>query len=163
MKPILQQFAGYNAWANQKLQECISNLSDAEIHKEIPSSFSSIYKTLKHMWFAEEAWWYRLKLVENPQVEAQQFEGSYTELIQKLNRQSAMWKEWVDNASLPQLEHEFIYRNYKNEQYKQPVYEMLMHLFNHGTYHRGQLVTLLRQLGVDKIPQTDMIVYYRKK
>jgi uncharacterized damage-inducible protein DinB len=40
---------------------------------------------------------------------------------------------------------------------------MLLHLFNHNTYHRGQLVTMLRQLGMDKIPATDFIVWSRKK
>jgi uncharacterized damage-inducible protein DinB len=40
---------------------------------------------------------------------------------------------------------------------------MLLHLFNHGTYHRGQLVTMLRELGIEKIPPTDFIVWSRRK
>ncbi|MGZ3851281.1 MAG: DinB family protein [Flavisolibacter sp.] len=40
---------------------------------------------------------------------------------------------------------------------------MLLHAFNHGTYHRGQLVNMLRQLGVDKIPGTDFIAWSRRK
>jgi len=47
--------------------------------------------------------------------------------------------------------------------YKQPVCQMILHVFNHGTYHRGQLVNMLRQLGIEKIPQTDFIVWSRKK
>lgn len=46
---------------------------------------------------------------------------------------------------------------------KLPVNVILMHVFNHATYHRGQLVTMLRQLGVKKIPQTDFMVYMSKK
>ncbi|MBD0288544.1 MAG: DNA polymerase, partial [Flavisolibacter sp.] len=42
-------------------------------------------------------------------------------------------------------------------------YQMLLHLFNHGTYHRGQLVNMLRQLEVSPIPQTDFIVWSRRK
>ncbi|MCW3088046.1 MAG: hypothetical protein JWQ78_1432, partial [Sediminibacterium sp.] len=41
------------------------------------------------------------------------------------------------------------------------VKEILLHLFNHGTYHRGQLVTLLRQVGVEEIPRTDYIEFSR--
>ena len=48
------------------------------------------------------------------------------------------------------IEHVFQYYNSKKEHFKSPVYQMLMHVFNHGTYHRGQLVNMLRQLGVEK-------------
>ncbi|MGI8581133.1 MAG: DinB family protein [Chitinophagaceae bacterium] len=43
------------------------------------------------------------------------------------------------------------------------MYEMLLHLFNHQTFHRGQIVTMFRQLGFDKIPPTDFIVFSRSK
>jgi uncharacterized damage-inducible protein DinB len=61
------------------------------------------------------------------------------------------------------LDHVFQYQNKKGEQFKQPLYQMLIHLFNHGTYHRGQIVTILHQLGIKKIPQMDFIVWSRKK
>jgi len=51
----------------------------------------------------------------------------------------------------------------KGEHFKQPIYKMLLHVFNHGTYHRGQIVNMLRQLGIEKIPQTDFIVWSRKR
>ncbi len=57
----------------------------------------------------------------------------------------------------------FDYENSKGEQFKQPIFQMLLHVFNHGTYHRGQLVTMLRQLGVENIPATDFIVWSREK
>jgi uncharacterized damage-inducible protein DinB len=41
-------------------------------------------------------------------------------------------------------------------------YEMLAHVFNHNTYHRGQLITMLRQVGVTDLPQTDLIFFYRQ-
>jgi uncharacterized damage-inducible protein DinB len=57
----------------------------------------------------------------------------------------------------------FHYQNTKKEQFKQPIYQVLLHMFNHSTYHRGQLVTMLRQLGVQKLPSTDFIVWSRRK
>ena len=163
MKPLLQQYAAYNVWANQKLFDCINNLSDDQVQREITSSFSSIYKTVLHMWFAEDIWWQRLKLAEQPVSAADLFTGSFSELQQLFNRQSAEWAAWVAQATEVQLTHVFAYQNSKKEQFKQPVYEMMLHVFNHGTYHRGQLVTMLRQLGVEKIPPTDFIVFARKK
>lgn len=163
MKEILQQCAGYTIWANQKIFDCIANLSEEQADQEITSSFSSLRKTIVHMWDAEAAWYQRLKLVEKIEVPSATFTGNFAELVKKVNQQSLTWKEWVDHATEVQLQHVFAYQNSKKEQFKQPVYEMLLHIFNHGTYHRGQLVTMLRQLGVDKIPQTDFIVFSRKK
>ena len=78
-------------------------------------------------------------------------------------KQSKQWKEWTDLATEAALEHEFIYRNTKKEQFKQPVHEIMLHLFNHQSYHRGQLVTMLRQVGFTEIPNLDYISYVRKK
>ena len=163
MKQILQQYAVYNIWANQRILDCINNLSDDQIDREIASSFSSIKKTVLHIWDAESIWWQRLKLSEKISRFSEEFTGSFAELVKKLDQQSTEWKDWVDNATDVQLQHVFAYQNTKKEQFKQPVYEMLLHLFNHGTYHRGQLVTMLRQLGVEKIPPTDFILFVRKK
>ena len=77
--------------------------------------------------------------------------------------QSKQFEEWVDKASELALNHVFAYQNSKKEQFKQPVYQVLIHVFNHGTYHRGQLVNLFRQLGVKEIPATDFILWSRKK
>lgn len=162
MKQLLQQYAAYNAWASKLLFERISKLSEEEINKEIVSSFPSVYKTVQHMWLAEEVWWQRLKLVEHIELQSDKFTGSFNEMSAHLSKQSQQWVAWVDGATDNQLEHVFAYVRNK-EQQKMPVYEMLQHVFNHGTYHRGQLVTMLRQLGADKIPQTDFTVFCRKK
>ncbi len=163
MKQLLQQYAAYNIWANNKIFDCISNLADDQINREIASSFSSLYKTVLHVLDAESIWWQRIKLAEHIEVPSQNFNENFTELCKKLTAQSAQWEAWVSNATENQLNHVFAYQNTKKEQFKQPVYEMLLHLFNHGTYHRGQLVTMLRQLGVEKIPPTDYIIFSRKK
>ena len=113
------------------------------------------------MWNAESIWWQRLKLLEQIKMPATYFTEDFPELQMQANLQSIQWKEWVSNASELQLQHVFAYQNSKKEQFKQPVFEVLVHLFNHGTYHRGQLVTLLRQLNVQKIPATDFIVFSR--
>ena len=163
MKELLVKYAGYNIWANQKLMDCIRNLSDAKINREIVSSFPSISKTLLHMLDAESIWWQRLKLSEQITRPGDTFKGNFEDLCKLSTQQSKVWEEWVAGATDTQLNHVFAYQNTKKEQFKQPVYEMLQHLFNHGTYHRGQLVTLLRQLNVDRIPPTDFIVFCRKK
>jgi uncharacterized damage-inducible protein DinB len=163
MKDLLKQFAAHNVWANQRLIELISSLPEEQQQKEITSSFNSLHKTLLHMWNAESIWWQRMKLSERIVAPMDSFTGNTLDLGNGLLNQSRQWEEWVGNASDLSINHVFQFQNTKKEQFKQPVYQMLLHVFNHGTYHRGQLVTMLRQLGIEKIPQTDFIVWTRKK
>jgi uncharacterized damage-inducible protein DinB len=163
MKEILQQMAAYNSWANQKILEVILGLPEEKQKQELPSSFKSLYDTVLHMWNAESAWWQRMKLQERIQAPSEYFKGSFAELCGSLGQQNYLWQDWVEQATEAALEHVFQYQNNKKEQFKQPIFQMLLHVFNHGTYHRGQLVNMLRQLGLEKLPQTDFIVWSRKK
>lgn len=163
MKELLQQYASHNAWANLQLTDIIKQLPDEKINQEIVSSFSSIYKTVLHLWDAESIWWQRLKLVEHIDIPSQHFTGNFTELQKKLLQQSAQFEQWVAAANEYQLLHVYAYQSSKTEQHKQPVSQTLLHLFNHGSYHRGQLVSMLRQLGITKIPSTDFNAYFRHK
>jgi uncharacterized damage-inducible protein DinB len=163
MKELLAQYADYNMWANKRICDLVINLTDEQLNREINSSFSNIYKTLVHMWSVENVWWQRIKLVEKEVWAGEGFTGSVVELTDALHHESKQWKEWVANATEAALSHEFIYRNTKKDQFKQPVWEAVHHLFNHQTYHRGQLITMLRQVGVTELPATDQIAFSRKK
>lgn len=163
MKELLVQFSVYNTWANQLFVDVITNLPEEKQKQQVSSSFSSLYATIIHMWDAESIWWQRMKLNEHIKIPSQEFTGNMKELSSQLILQNRKWQEWIIGAGEHMLQHEFKYQNSKRESFKQPIYQMLLHLFNHGTYHRGQLVTILRQLGLEKIPQTDFIVWSRKK
>ncbi len=160
---MLVHYAAYNLWANNRLIEVINNLTDEQVDRDITSSYPSIRKTVLHLWDVENIWWQRMKLVEVQVWQSDHFSGSLMELNNNLLAQSKQWKEWIDIATEAALEHEFIYKNSKKDQFKQPVHEMVMHLFNHQSYHRGQLVTMLRQVDVKNIPNTDLISFLRKK
>lgn len=162
MKELLQQYAAFNLWATQRITDVILQLAEEKINAEITSSFSSMYKTVLHLLDAESIWWQRLKLQEHVEIPSQSFNGSFAELQKKLLQQSSLFSEWVSNASEPQLQHVFAYIRDK-EQHKMQVCDMLLHLFNHNSYHRGQLVTMLRQSGVTKIPSTDFAAFLRNK
>ena len=163
MKEILMQFAGYNVWANQRLLDLINTLSEEKQRSEVPSSFKSLYATVLHMWDAESIWWQRLKMHERIIRPSENFKGTMQDVSNGLMSQALQWKDWVDNASEMSLEHVFQYYNTKRELFKQPTWQMLLHLFNHDTYHRGQLINILRQIGIEKVPDTDFIVWSRKK
>ena len=163
MKDILLKLSAYNLWANTQLLPVIGQLPKEKQEQEVPSSFNSLYKTLLHMWDSEAVWWQRLKLLERLVVPSEGFNGDMDELIRQVLKQNKLWNDWISTAQEHAFTHVFQYKNFKQEQFKQPVYEMVLHVLNHGTYHRGQIVNMLRQLGIEKIPQTDFIVFTRKK
>jgi uncharacterized damage-inducible protein DinB len=163
MKELILQFSVYNIWANQLLFDTILQLPEEKQTQTVASSFDSLQKTVLHMLDAESMWWQRMKLSERVIRPSENFSGNFRDVSENLLQQNRQWNEWVMNAQEHMLQHVFIYQNTKKEQFKQPVYQMLLHMFNHGSYHRGQLVTMLRQLGVEKIPATDFIVWSRRK
>jgi uncharacterized damage-inducible protein DinB len=163
MKDLLKQYAAFNVWANQKLTELILTLPEEMQQRELPSSFPSLHKTIFHMWDAESMWWQRMKLHERIIRPSENFKGSTRDIVNGLLSQNKLWEDWVTNATELSIAHVFQYQTSRKEQFKQPIYQMLLHVFNHDTYHRGQLVNMLRQLGVEKIPATDFIVWSRRK
>jgi uncharacterized damage-inducible protein DinB len=162
MKELLSQYASFNVWATQRITDAVLLLPEEKITAEIVSSFPSMYTTVLHVLDAESIWWQRLKLQEHIERPSETFAGNFAALQKKLLQQSALFSDWVNNASETQLQHVFAYMRGK-EQNKMPVCEMLLHLFNHNSFHRGQLVTMLRQNGVTKIPSTDYAEYLRSK
>lgn len=163
MKQLLQQYSAYNLWANKIITDKIVQLPAAILYNEMNSSFGTIYKTLIHLMDVESIWWQRLKLQEHVQWPGVSYAEPIENLSKDLLKLSTQWKDWVLAANETKITHVFEYQNSKKEIFKQPVYEMLLHLFNHQTFHRGQLVTMMRQNEVEKIPATDFIVYSRNK
>lgn len=163
MKEVFVQYATYNGWANKALLNLVETLPETQQRAEVRSSFPGLFKTTLHMLDAESIWWQRLKLQEKVLRPSDSFTGNFSDLSKEVQHQDKLWFDWMNSATEHSLQHEFIYYNSKKERFKQPVYQMLLHLFNHNTYHRGQLVTMLRQLGAEKFPSTDFIAWSRKK
>ncbi len=163
MKDLLKQYASYNVWANQRISEILLSLPAEKHHAEIISSFPNLFKTALHIWDAESGWWQRVKMQERVVFPRDSFSGSLQDLLTGLISQSKQWEDWVQNASELSLRHVFHFHNSKKELFRQPVFQVLLHVFNHSTYHRGQLVTMLRQLGIDKFPPLDFIIWVRQQ
>ena len=163
MKELLQKLEAYNLWANKILLAKLKTVPSNIMHKETGSSFGSIYKTVVHLTEVEEIWWQRVKLKERVELPEKDSEEILELVSQRLLSSSSQWNEWIKEADEKNLTHVFGYYNSRKEYFKQPVNEVLLHLFNHQTYHRGQIATLLRQNGIDKIPATDFIVFARIK
>lgn len=163
MKELLLKLARYNIWANKRMIDIMLKMSEEQLDKEIESSFPSVRKTVYHLWGAEDIWLQRLQLKEQPVWAGTNFEGSFAEACEKWAKASEgllafIEKQYDDTA----LQHVLQYYNLKKQSMKMPVYVCLTQVLNHGSYHRGQLVTMFRQLGVKKIPSTDFHTFMNK-
>lgn len=160
MKETLQMLANYNIWANSRIIDVLLKQSDEILDLQIVSSFTSIRETVYHTWGAESIWLQRLQLAEHLIWKPAVFTGTMQEACHEWKASSKEIEQFIekqfDDAA---FEHVFQYNDLKQQPQKKQVKTALLHVFNHATYHRGQLVTMLRQAGVTKIPGTDFILF----
>jgi uncharacterized damage-inducible protein DinB len=161
MKQLLQQYAGYNLWANSKMTEAVNLLGAEQQQREIVSSFNSIYKTVFHVWGAEFLWWKRVHKAPHISRLEDQFNGSMEELCKTWNELDKQWLGFVNDITDTALNEKLDYQSMKGDPFSNEIYLILQHVFNHSTYHRGQMVTMLRQVGAEKIPNGDFIAWTR--
>jgi uncharacterized damage-inducible protein DinB len=161
MKESLLRLQRYNAWANARFIEVLGTLSEAQLDTEIISSFSSIRKTVQHTWGAEDIWLQRLQRVASPVWNGLNTQISFSEVLTNWRATSESliaFAESLDEAAFSDTIHVVSLKGATSEDV---IADVLQHVANHGSYHRGQLVTMLRQLGFSTIPQTDFIAYAR--
>jgi uncharacterized damage-inducible protein DinB len=163
MKELLLQYARYNVWANKRIIDVLLKQDEELLDKAIESSFPSIKATVYHMWGAEFIWLQRLQLTEHPVYMPDVFKGTLSEACvdwQKVSQTfiSFIERKYDDRA----LEHVTEYISLGDRLFKNADYLSLHHVFNHATYHRGQLITMMRQSNITPIPNTDFTTFFRK-
>ncbi len=153
---LLLEYCKYNIWANNRLFGATLQL-DPTLHRaEVVSSFPSIYETWLHIWSGQYLWMARMTGGDVSARPAKTFSGSMEELRDGLQASLHEWMDWVQGADQATLDSVLVVegRSATAQFYKGDV---VMQVMNHGTYHRGQIVTMLRQLGVTEIPSTDWV------
>jgi uncharacterized damage-inducible protein DinB len=162
MKHIIIEYASFNFWANDRVCKVISTLTEHQFIQELESSFPSIRHTLLHIWDAQDIWLERFNGTSPQTWPSASFKGTKDELIVRTLNSSAQIIEKVKRYSEEELQTGVNYTTMKGNSGNAPRYQMFMHVVNHGTYHRGQLITMLRLVGIAELPATDLIAYYRE-
>jgi len=160
MKELLLQFAQYNRWANKSVCDLLLTTSTDILEAPMKGSFPNIKSTIVHIWSAENIWLQRLQLVEHPKWEYDNFGGTIREAVANWETSSVGLVQFVEKQYNDQaFSHVLAYYDLSKRHHKIPVSKILMHVFNHSTSHRGQVITLLRQADVTQIPGTDFILF----
>jgi uncharacterized damage-inducible protein DinB len=161
MSYTIHHHLDYTVWANETLIAKLKTLDESLLHQEVSSSFPSIAKTLLHMWDAEVVWFKRFNGVSLTDWPSKSFNGSTHDLFKGLIESSTGLRDFVQSKGDTFLQSTVKYKNLKGNEFEDPVEYLLYHIVNHGTYHRGQITTMLRSLGISDPASTDIIVYWR--
>jgi uncharacterized damage-inducible protein DinB len=162
MKQLLLSYATYNKWANAQLIILLEKLNPEQIVQTVHGSFTTIQESIYHLWMAESIWNQRLAMADKTIVPYENYTGTFTEALQawqleSVNTIAFIKKQHSDDA----FAHQVSYTRQKNEHFKSTVADILLHMHNHATFHRGQLIAQLREVGISKLPSTDFIAYAR--
>ena len=154
---LYQTFARYNRWMNEKLYAVAAELSDEERKTDRGAFFGSIHRTLNHILFGDRIWMNRLSgssyEVKPMGVDLYDDFGALRAARTRLDDDILAWAEGLTLEFL-QGDHAWVSGMDKKTR-TQPVWLLTSHMFNHQTHHRGQITTLLSQMGKD-IGSTDM-------
>jgi len=149
----------YNRWANQRILTVASTLASDDFIRPMGNSFSSLRDTLAHILSAEWIWLERwqgrspralLEAVTFPTVQSLESRWETVEHDQM---------QFIEALTPQRLGEELAYINQKGQRYSYPLWQQLVHVVNHSSYHRGQVITLLRQLGAEAV-STDFLEYF---
>ena len=161
MKELLKDYTKYNIWANERICKVLEPIPEV-LDKEQKSSFTSIRKTIYHIWDSEFIWIKRLQGKSLNEGPSKTFNGSFLEFQNDFLGGSGKFFMYVINKESRDLEKELSYKNIKGEPFSNKIYYIIQHVVNHSTFHRGQIITMLRNAGVTVLPSTDFIVYIRE-
>jgi uncharacterized damage-inducible protein DinB len=162
MKKHLLTLAEYNVWANKRITKFIEEAGELIADQNIPGSFPSIRKTLFHIWDAQEIWMKRLNGTSVNSWPSHHFTGTLHEALELFNEGSNEYVSFLKN--IPENGHftSVEFHSTDGTPYFNTIEEIISHVMNHSTFHRGQIVTMLRIAGFQNLTSTDLIRYYRE-
>jgi uncharacterized damage-inducible protein DinB len=157
----VRELFSYNAWADRRIFDALGALSVEQYQRDLKSSFGSIHGTLAHIVGAEQLWLARWRgqpasLLKGSDV------GSLAELRKMWDGVEEERTDFLRQLTDPMLDSSVTIKPTGGGEHVHTLRQTLQHTVDHSSYHRGQIVTMLRQLGV-KPPSTGMMGFYRER
>ena len=146
-------------WADERMLEAVRGLPPEVLHSQEGISFDSLAGTVAHIYRAERVWYRRVH--GEPSLQISEVETpSLAELETLWPQLHEDWRRWSVEMDASVWFQSILSRNAQGVEGRLPHWQIVLHLVNHGSYHRGQVMSLLRQAGIAP-PATDLIAYYR--
>lgn len=154
---LMKNYTQYNLWANKTLVNWLRTKEESVLEQEVPSSFSSVKKTLSHILQTQQYWLSIIRRDETPQT-FQEGIGTLEEVFSTIIAQSEEFAAFVEGMSADGIsEKTMVVSPWFQSDFAN--FEYIMQVMNHSTYHRGQITTIGRNLGFTDAPMTDYNFY----
>lgn len=152
----------YDRWATGKLLDVLGGIPEEVYRKNPGSSHGGIHGTLVHLIGACDVWLSRWHGESSTRQWKEEDFSSFSVLRQKWDDYQIRLVSFLKNLPDDRLNTPLSYKDMKGNPYSTALWKQMQHVVNHGSYHRGQIVTLLRILGM-KAATTDLIYFYKEK
>lgn len=154
----IQNLYAYNRWANHRLLKAARRLDWKDCTSEMGTSHGSVLGTLVHIIWGEWLWVRRWRSESPKERFAPKDFPDWTTLESRWTSVEAEQQAFINCLSDDLLEKRVSYENLQDQRWQYSLAQMMQHVVNHSSYHRGQVITLLRQLGQTP-PATDFLVF----
>lgn len=152
----------YHQWATGKVLEETVPLPANQLVAALGGSFANVYDTLVHLYQADCIWLDRLNGVPTGKLADYEAPGCTYDLQNAWTAMLSKMVAWSEGLTENEWLREMSYTTLAGVQYETPFWQMVLHIVNHGSHHRGQITNMLRQLGVKPV-NLDLIAFYRNK
>ncbi len=151
----------YHYWARDRLFDALEPLGPEQYDRDLGSSFRSIRETMTHIYAAEWAWYERWQgRSPTALLPADRFPDLVALRREWMSHETRM-RAFVDGLDEAHVDRIIDYTLLSGHTGASPVWQMLQHVVNHASYHRGQVTTMLRQIGASPAKPMDMIAFFR--
>lgn len=158
----LKTLYAFNAWARKRILDAVAQVDEAAYRKDLGNSFGSVHGTVVHILGAEELWLKRWRGESPPALVSPETFASFAAVRRGWDTLEAELQRFLGGLTEETVLRAIQYRDTRGNAYTTPLWQTMQHVVNHSSYHRGQVTTLLRQLGAKPVA-TDLITYYRQQ
>ena len=163
MKAILNNYLQYNLWANEKICKYLAGVNELDIASDRQNEFMTIKKIIMHIADAEQTWLARLDGKNVPHMHNLDATRGFTDICKTIRNNSADFIDFISGQEDQFFLSGTEYINLKGKTFSQNNAEIILHCMNHSTFHRGQVICMLRHVGYTDQSASDFIMFLREK
>jgi uncharacterized damage-inducible protein DinB len=159
----LRTMLDYHYWARDRMIDAIDPLTAEQYQRDLGSSFKSIHQTVVHIYAAEWAWHSRWVGRSPTALLSSDAYPNVASIRSAWAEHEGRMRALLDDLGEAGVTRVFEYTLLNGTAGSSPFWQMFQHVVNHASYHRGQVTTMLRQIGAQPAKSMDMIAFYRTR
>lgn len=158
-----RELLDYHVWARERVLAAVAAMSPEQFLRDLGNSFASVRDTVAHLYGADDVWLQRWRGGSPRQLPPATQYGDLAALRAAWAKLDPELRAFVHGLDAAGLARSLTYTAFNGQQATLTYAQMLRHVVNHGSYHRGQLTTMVRQLGAPPPKGMDLVAFYRER